>query len=84
MGTNHEFYVLRADEAAREAAGSPLANVRDRALRSEAAWRDMADRALTIERERVIAREVREERIAAETEAAAEAAAEAMLVRQEM
>lgn len=66
MGTNHEFYLIRAEESAKEAAGTALTNVRDRALRSEAAWRDMADRALTIEREREVARREREERIAAE------------------
>lgn len=70
MGTNHEFYLIRAEEAAKEAAGTALNNVRDRALRSEAAWRDMADRALTIEREREVARREREERIASEAEAA--------------
>ena len=67
MGTNHEFYLIRAEESAKEAAGTQLTNVRDRALRSEAAWRDMADRAQTIEREREVARREREERIASET-----------------
>lgn len=44
MSTTSEFYMARADECAREAANATLANVRDRAQRSEAAWRSMADR----------------------------------------
>lgn len=72
MGTSYEFFLLRADEAANEAAGAALDNVRDRALRSEAAWRGMADRALQIEREREVARLHREERIAAEEAARAD------------
>jgi len=40
-----EFYLTRAEESARDAAGATLQNVRERALRSEAVWRDMADRA---------------------------------------
>ena len=71
MATNHEFYLLRANEAATEAAGTSLQNVRDRALRSEAAWRGMADRALQVDREREVARQHREERIAAEEAARA-------------
>jgi hypothetical protein len=66
MATGHQFYLLRAEEAAREASETSLDNVRDRALRSEAAWRGMADRALTIERDREIAKREREERITAE------------------
>lgn len=70
MSSNYEVYALRADEAAKEAAAASLDNVRERALRSEAAWRDMARRALQIEQEREIARQHREERIAAEQAAA--------------
>ncbi|HEY0270284.1 MAG TPA: hypothetical protein VGC10_04760 [Sphingomonas sp.] len=44
MSTTSEFYMARADECAREAANATLANVRERAQRSEAAWRSMADR----------------------------------------
>ena len=66
MANGHEFYLLRANESAREAAETALENVRERALRSEAAWRGMADRALTVERDREIARRQRDERIAAE------------------
>jgi hypothetical protein len=42
--TTREFYLTRADECAREAAAASLENVRERSLRSEAVWRDMADR----------------------------------------
>jgi len=48
-----EFYEARAKEAADEALGATLENVRQRALRSEAAWRGMADRAIAVEAARV-------------------------------
>ena len=44
MSVTREFYLSRAEESAREAADATLDNVRDRALRAEAAWRAMADR----------------------------------------
>lgn len=47
-----EFYEERAEEAADEARKATLANVRDRALRSEAAWREMAHRAIAVEDEK--------------------------------
>jgi hypothetical protein len=40
-----EFYTERAAACRAEAAGSILANVRDRCLSAAAAWEDMADRA---------------------------------------
>jgi hypothetical protein len=43
--TNQEIYLARAAEAKQDADDATLANVRDRALRSEAAWSDMAARA---------------------------------------
>jgi len=46
MAQTYEFYNERAKEAAVEAQNAALDNVRDRALRSEKAWRAMADRAL--------------------------------------
>ena len=46
MSVTSDFYLARADECARDAANSQLVNVRERALRSEAAWRSMADRLL--------------------------------------
>lgn len=47
-----EFYEERAEEAANEARNASLENVRQRALRSEAAWREMANRAIAVEDER--------------------------------
>ena len=44
MSITSDFYLARADESARDAANTTLDNVRDRCLRSEAAWRTMADR----------------------------------------
>lgn len=52
MALSYEFLVARADEAAAEAVKTPLENVRLKALRSEAAWRDMAARALRIQQDR--------------------------------
>ena len=56
MALSYEFIIARADEAAKEAENAVLDNVRERALRSEAVWRDMADRALKIEADREKAR----------------------------
>ena len=52
MSISYEFATERAQEAARDAEAAQLDNVRDRALRSEAAWRDMADRARKSEESR--------------------------------
>lgn len=71
MSQNYEFYNTRANEAAAEAAKATLDNVRERALRSETAWREMADRALQMEQEREVAKEEREKRQAEAAEAAA-------------
>ncbi|MFZ1742981.1 MAG: hypothetical protein WAT93_09010 [Pontixanthobacter sp.] len=72
MSQNFDFYNARAKEAAAEAKIATLDNVRDRALRSETAWREMADRAKQMEEDREIARVEREQRQAeaAELEAA--------------
>lgn len=40
-----DFYLTRAAEAKRDAEAATLANVRDRCLRAEAAWSEMAARA---------------------------------------
>ena len=40
-----DFYLMRAAEARREAEAATLQNVRDRCLRAEAAWSEMAARA---------------------------------------
>jgi hypothetical protein len=56
MSITYEFATERADEAALQAETALLDNVRDRALRSEAAWRSMADQA----RKTAEARRIRE------------------------
>ncbi len=43
--TLQETYAARAAEARADADAATLANVRDRCLRAEAAWLDMAERA---------------------------------------
>ncbi|WP_336987193.1 hypothetical protein [Altererythrobacter aquiaggeris] len=77
MSQTYEFYEARAEEAAEEARKAPLQNVKERALRSEAAWRSMAERVLRTAEERKIADEARAERRAAEQARAAAAAAAA-------
>lgn len=62
MSQNFEFYNARANEAAAEADAATLQNVRDRALRSETAWREMAARARQMELDREEARIIREQR----------------------
>jgi len=52
MSTNEDYYLARAAEARRDADQATLDNVRDRCLRSEAAWRDMAARAARTDRMR--------------------------------
>ena len=52
MSVQHEFYLARAAEARREAEAATLANVRERCLRSEAAWLSMAERAERTEKMR--------------------------------
>lgn len=47
-----DFYLARAAESAAAAQAATLGNVRDRNLRAEAAWRDMAERSLRTERQR--------------------------------
>lgn len=82
MSQSFEFYQERAEAAAKEATATTLENVRERALRSEAAWREMADRARETDRERKIADKARAERreveaLAAEQRAAVASAIEA-------
>ena len=48
-----EFYDLRARTAEAEADKAVLDNVRERELRSANAWRNMADRQLVIDAERI-------------------------------
>lgn len=49
MSATVDFYLARAAESARAASEADLANVRDRCLRAEAAWRVMADRLIHVE-----------------------------------
>ncbi len=44
MSANHDFYLERAAEARAGASAATLHNVRDRWLRSEATWTEMAAR----------------------------------------
>jgi hypothetical protein len=46
---NSETFQTRADEAAEEARTATLENVRVRALRAEATWRQIAERAKLVE-----------------------------------
>jgi len=73
MAQTYEFYDERAKEAAAEATTATLDNVRERALRSEKAWRSMADQALKVSQDR--ARSEAERAARRETEAAAAVAA---------
>jgi len=52
MSAISDFYLARAEASAREARETPLANVRERCLRSETAWRAMAERVLRSDLER--------------------------------
>jgi hypothetical protein len=49
---DREVYLLRAEQARAEADAATLDNVRDRCLRAEAAWMEMAARADRTERMR--------------------------------
>ena len=52
MSAQHDFYLARAAEARADADAATLDNVRERCLRSEAAWSEMAARAERGERMR--------------------------------
>jgi hypothetical protein len=69
MALSYEFLLARANEAATEAANARLDNVRNRALRSEAAWRDMAARELRIQQDRadrIVERRIEQARVVEE------------------
>jgi len=70
MSQTFEFYDERAKAAETQAERAVLENVRERELRSAKAWREMANRQLLIDAERVKAEEIRAARRAAELEAA--------------
>jgi len=69
MAQTFEFFDQRARAAEAEAEQTPLANVRERELRSAKVWRMMADRQLLVDGERVKANEVRAIRLAEEAAA---------------
>ena len=54
MSQGYEFYLARAEDAARDAEQATLDNVRERALRAEKTWRGLAAqaRAVAIQREK--------------------------------
>ncbi|OCC22565.1 hypothetical protein MB02_16260 [Croceicoccus estronivorus] len=52
MAQTVAFYIERAEESAEEARNATLENVKARALRSEASWRQMASRARSVEENR--------------------------------
>ncbi|NNC53608.1 MAG: hypothetical protein HKO08_11280 [Erythrobacter sp.] len=70
MSQSYEFYRARADEAAADAKTATLANVRERALRSEATWRGLAEQARAVaEQRQKIEEKKAEERAALEAQA---------------
>lgn len=50
--TDHDAFVARADQALAEADAATLGNVRERCLRAEAVWREMARKAEYVEKMR--------------------------------
>ena len=50
MSNTSDFYLARADECARDAESAQLDNVRERHLRSEQAWRALAEQLLFADR----------------------------------
>ncbi len=66
MNQTLEFYTQRVSEAEAEAKAATLDNVRDRALRSAATWRGLADQARRVAAERVKADAARAKRVADE------------------
>ena len=71
MSQTWDFFDLRARTAEAEAERPPLANVRERELRSAKAWRVMADRQLIIDAERIRTSDARAARLAEEAAALA-------------
>lgn len=62
MSATSDFYLARAAESALLAESTDLANVRDRWLRAERAWRAMADKLVNSERKRAEAAAEKTER----------------------
>jgi len=74
MSQTYTFYNQRAEESAAEAEAAKLANVRERALRSEKTWRGLAEQARKVEHDRAKAERERAERREAERMEQAETA----------
>jgi hypothetical protein len=53
MSVLSDTYLAHAKQCARDAREATLENVRERSLRAEAAWRAMADRAISIDQARL-------------------------------
>lgn len=83
MSQTYTFFDARARESAAEAEAATLDNVRERALRSEKTWRGLADKALKVEEDRVIAEQHRQERREAEALALEETRAEAVQAQED-
>jgi hypothetical protein len=73
---DYDLYIQRAEEARSDADDAVLANVRERCLRAEAAWKAMADRAARTENMRASLEAHKAAAVAAAAEAEAEAEAE--------
>lgn len=59
MSATSDFYLARAEQSATDAAATNLVNVRDRCLRAEEAWRQMAERLIRGEEDRTRAAAVK-------------------------
>lgn len=70
MATTYEFYEQRANAAAEAAAKATLANVRERELRAERTWRDLANQARGVakQREKIDRQKAEERQRAAEAQ----------------
>ena len=66
MSAHHEYCMEQALKARADAEAAPLANVRERCLRSEVAWLEMAARAERSERGRAKIAVEKAERVAQE------------------
>ena len=74
MNQNYKFYDERAKAAEAEAEQAQLENVRERAERSAAVFRQLASQARKVEVDRAKAEQIRVERRAAEAEEASRVA----------
>lgn len=63
MSQTFAFYDQRANEAAAEAESATLDNVRQRSLRAEKTWRELADQARKVQEDRERAKKERQARL---------------------